>query len=192
MSEEKFIKQLINQDYAAYSQLIDQYQQKIFGRCMSFVPNIEDAEDIAQEVFIEVFKSIKKFKGNAKLSTWIYKITTTKCLEFIRKKNTKKRFGYMQVLKGKSFDVDKTNFYTDFKHPGVLLEDKENAAQLFKAISQLSKDQKTVYTLNKIEGLSYKEIAEETGKTIGSIESLLFRAKKNLKTILENYYKNDM
>lgn len=59
------------------------------------MPNTEDAEDIAQEVFVEVFNAIHKFKGQSKLSTWIYKVTTNKCLEFIRKKNTKKRFAFL-------------------------------------------------------------------------------------------------
>ena len=86
MLEEKFINELGQGNREAYSQLIDDYEQKVFATCISFLPNKEDAEDIAQEVFLEVFKSIKKFKGNSKLSTWIYRITTNKCLEFIRKK----------------------------------------------------------------------------------------------------------
>ena len=91
MQEEKFINQLREGARSAYSQLLDDYEHKVFATCMSFVPNKEDAEDIGQEVFVEVFKSIQKFKGNSKLSTWIYRITTNKCLEFIRKRNTKKR-----------------------------------------------------------------------------------------------------
>ena len=93
MLEEKFINELGQGTRQAYSQLIDDYEQKVFATCISFVPNKEDAEDIAQEVFVEVFKSIKKFKAKSKLSTWIYRIATNKCLEFIRKKNTKRSLG---------------------------------------------------------------------------------------------------
>ncbi|WP_417875904.1 RNA polymerase sigma factor [Winogradskyella sediminis] len=89
MKETEFIQELKLKSTKAYSQLLDAYQQKVFSTCISFVPNKEDAEDIAQDVFIEVFNSINKFKGESKLSTWIYRITTNKCLEFIRKKNTK-------------------------------------------------------------------------------------------------------
>ena len=96
MTESEFIKQLINKSQLAYSSLLDDFQQKVFATCISFVPNTEDAEDIAQEVFVEVFNSIHKFKGDSKLSTWIYRITTNKCLEFIRKKNTKKRFAFLK------------------------------------------------------------------------------------------------
>ncbi|MEM6687192.1 MAG: sigma-70 family RNA polymerase sigma factor, partial [Bacteroidota bacterium] len=100
MSETTFIADLQSGNRAAYSRLIDEYQQRIFHTCLSFVPNKEDAEDVAQEVFVEIFRSIHKFKGNSKLSTWIYRISTNKSLEFIRKKNTKKRFGFMQSIFG--------------------------------------------------------------------------------------------
>lgn len=126
MNEEDFIRRLQSGKETAFSQLIDDFQQKVFSLCISFVPNKEDAEDIAQEVFLEVFKSISKFKGDSKLSTWIYKITTNKCLEFIRKKNTKKRFAFMKSLVGNEVSVDKTTYFTEFNHPGILLENQEN------------------------------------------------------------------
>ena len=125
MQEDKFILELINGNQSAYSQLIVDYEQKVFATCISFVPNKEDAEDIAQEVFIEVFNSINKFKGQSTLSTWIYRITTNKCLEFIRKKKTKKRFAFMQSIMGTEIPMDKTSYFTEFNHPGILLENKE-------------------------------------------------------------------
>lgn len=173
----------------AYSRLIDEFQQKVFGTCLSFVPNTQDAEDITQEVFVEVYRSIQKFKGNAKLSTWIYRITTNKCLEFIRKKSTKKRFGFMQSIIG-DMVIDKTSFFTEMKHPGVQLEQKELSETLYKAIEKLPEAQCVVFTLHKIDGKSYQEVAEITSKSVSSVESLMFRAKKNLKKILEHYYKN--
>jgi RNA polymerase sigma-70 factor (ECF subfamily) len=155
------------------------------------VPNKEDAEDIAQEVFVEVFNSIKKFKGDSKLSTWIYRITTNKCLEFIRKKNAKKRFAFLQSLFGNDIPLDKTSYFTEMNHPGIVLENKEKSETLFRAINQLPEAQKVVFTLNKVEGMSYKDISEITNKSVSSIESLLFRAKKNLQQLLENFYKDD-
>ena len=191
MSKENFIDDLKNGHRNAFDRLIEEYQDKVFGRCLSFVPNKEDAEDIAQEVFVEVFKSVKKFKGNSTLSTWIYRITTNKCLEFIRKKNTKKRFAFLQSLFGNEVPLDKTSFFTEFKHPGILLENKEDAEVLYSAIDRLPEEQRIVFTLHKIEGLSYKEISEITEKSIPSIESLLFRAKKNLRKLLHDFYKNN-
>ncbi|WP_218598771.1 RNA polymerase sigma factor [Polaribacter sp. NJDZ03] len=189
MNEQDFITQLTAGKQSAFSQLLDDYQQKVFGTCISFIPNKEDAEDVAQEVFLEVFKSIHKFKGDSKLSTWIYKIATNKCLEFIRKKNTKKRFAFMQTILGNETPLDKTSYFTEVNHPGILLENKEKSAIIFKAINTLPEVQRVVFTLAKIDDKSYQEIVEITGKSLSSVESLMFRAKKNLQVKLENFYK---
>ena len=189
MEEQEFINQLKQGKQAAFVILLDAYQQKVFNTCISFVPNNEDAEDIAQEVFLAVFKSVPNFKGDSKLSTWIFRIATNKCLEFIRKKQTKKRFAFMQAILGNEIPIDKTNYFTEFNHPGILLENKEKSAIIFKAIHTLPETQRIIFTLAKIDGKSYQEIAEITGKTLSSIESILFRAKKGLQEKLENFYK---
>lgn len=191
LTEENLIAQLKSGKQTAFSQLLDDYQQKVFGTCISFVPNKEDAEDIAQEVFLEVFRSISKFKGDSKLSTWIYKIATNKCLEFIRKKNTKKRFAFMQTILGNEIPLDKTSYFTEVNHPGILLENKEKSATIFKAINTLPEAQRIVFTLAKIDDKSYQEIVEITGKSLSSVESLMFRAKKSLQEKLIKFYKNN-
>lgn len=191
LNEQKFINQLIAGKQAAFSRLLDDYQQKVFGTCISFIPNKEDAEDVSQEVFIAVFKSIHQFKKNSKLSTWIYKIATNKCLEFIRKKKAKKRFFFMQTLFGNEIPVDKTSYFTEVNHPGILLENQEKSALIFKAIDTLTESQRIIFTLAKIDEKSYQEIVEITGKSLSSVESILFRAKKALQQKLENFYKNE-
>lgn len=191
MKETEFIEALKSESPKAFSQLVDDYQHKVFGTCISFVPNKQDAEDIAQNVFMEVFNSIHTFKGDSKLSTWIYRITTNKCLEFIRKRNTKKRFAFLQSLTGNAISLDKTNYFTEINHPGILLENKELNATLFKAINALPENQKVAFTLHKIDGKSYQEVAEITKRSLSSVESLMFRAKKNLKDLLENFYKDN-
>jgi RNA polymerase sigma factor (sigma-70 family) len=191
LNEQDLIHQLQSGKHAAFSCLLDAYQQKVFGTCISFVPNKEDAEDVAQEVFLEVFKSISKFKGDSKLATWIYKITTNKCLEFIRKKNSKKRFAFMQTILGNEIPFDKTNYFTEVNHPGILLENKEKSAIIFKAINTLPENQRVIFTLAKIDGKSYREIIEITGKNLSSVASVMFRAKKGLQEKLANYYKNN-
>ena len=191
MEENAFLTELKAKNQAAYARLLDEYQKKVFNTCLSFVPNVEDAEDVAQEVFVEVYNSIKNFKGNSKLSTWIYRIAVNKSLEFIRKKNTKKRFGFMQSLTGNTIPIDKSSYFTEFNHPGVQLENKEKSEVLFRVINELPEAQKVVFTLHKIDGHSYKEISEITQKSISSIESLLFRARKNLKHSLTTFYKKE-
>jgi RNA polymerase sigma-70 factor (ECF subfamily) len=189
LEQEEFINKLKKGDQSAFSQLLEHYQHKVFNTCLSFVPNKEDAEDVAQEVFLEIYKSIHKFKGKSKLSTWIYRIATNKCLEFIRKKNAKKRFAFMQTILGNNIPVDKTAYFTEFNHPGIVLENKEKSATIFKAINTLPESQKVIFTLAKIDGKSYQEIAEITGKSLSSVESVMFRAKKALQQKLEKLYK---
>ncbi len=179
-NDSPLIKRLQEGKESAYSELLDAFQQKVFSTCISFVPNKEDAEDIAQEVFLEVYKSIHKFKGNSKLSTWIYKICTNKCLEFIRKKSAKKRFAFMQSITGNEVPLDKTSFFTEFNHPGIVLEHKEATERIYKAINTLPESQRVIFTLAKLDGKSYQEIVEITGKSLSSVESIMFRAKKNL------------
>ncbi|WCO00655.1 RNA polymerase sigma factor [Psychroserpens ponticola] len=191
MTDNEFIEELKSKSRASYSKLLDDFQHKVFATCLSFVPNKEDAEDIAQDVFVEVFNSISKFKGQSKLSTWIYKITTNKCLEFIRKRNTKKRFAFLQSLTGDGFEIDKTNYFTEMNHPGIILENKEKSETLFLAINGLPEAQRLVFTLHKVDGKSYQEVCEITEKSMSSVESLMFRAKKNLQCTLEHFYKND-
>jgi len=191
LNEISFITRLIKQIPSAYNDLLDEYGKKVYNTCLSFVPNTEDAEDIAQEVFIEIYNSIKKFRGDSSLSTWIYRISVNKSLEFIRKKNTKKRFGFIQSITGNTLPVVKSSYFTEFNHPGVILEQKEQKEMLFIAINQLPESQKIIFTLHMIDDLSYKEISAITEKSISSIESLLFRARKNLKNILTKHYKKE-
>ena len=192
MEDNNFIKRLIAGEEAAYGMLLDEFQQKVFSTCLSFVPNKEEAEDLAQEVFVEVYKSIRTFKGQSKLSTWIFRITTNKCLEFIRKRNTKKRFAFLQSISGTALPIDKTSYFTEMNHPGIILENKEMNETLFLAINSLPEAQKVAFTLHKIDGKSYQEISEITQKSVSSVESLIFRAKKNLQKLLEEYYKKMM
>ena len=97
----------------------------------------------------------------------------------------------MQSIFGNEIPLDKTSFFTEFKHPGILLENKEKSETIFKAINLLPESQRVVFTLAKIDGKSYQEIVEITGKSLSSVESIMFRAKKNLQQSLENFYKND-
>uniref|UniRef100_UPI00404857C9 RNA polymerase sigma factor n=1 Tax=Polaribacter sp. TaxID=1920175 RepID=UPI00404857C9 len=187
--ENEFIRQLKEGSEEAFSALLDQYQQKVFATCLSFVANQEDAEDVAQEVFLEVFKSISRFHGDSKLATWIYRISTTKSLEFLRRKKAKKRFAFFGSVQENDIPLDKTSYYSDFNHPGFLLENKEKGALLFSAISKLPKQQKIAFTLCNLDGKSYQEITEIMDKSLSSVESLIHRAKKQLQIELKNYYK---
>ncbi len=179
MTEKELILQLRQGDEQAFKLLVAQYQDKVFNTAAGLLQNYGDAEDISQEVFIQVYKSISLFKGNAALSTWLYRITVSKCLDHIRSKKRKKRFGFISSLFGNDnkFAYDAI----DFHHPGVALDKKEDAALLFKLIDQLPEKQKAAFILNKLEDLSYHEIAGIMETTEAAVDSLLQRAKQNLR-----------
>lgn len=187
LNEDTLVQELKQGNEVAFKQLVDSYQNMVYNTCLAIVKSEEDAEDLAQEVFVQVFQSINSFKGESKLSTWIYRIATTKSLDFERKKKRKKRFGFMRSIFGDDSQVVINP--PDFHHPGVLLDQKENAGILFKAIDQLPENQRMAFILNKVEGLSYQEVSEVLETSVSSIESLLHRAKNNLKKILEKDYK---
>ncbi len=182
MDEFELIQGLRNGDEIAFKFLVDNYQDRVFNTAIGIVQNAEDAEDVAQEVFIQVYRSIHSFKGESKLSTWLYRIATTRALDLLRSRKSKKRFGFMQKLFGEGNEP--LHELPDFHHPGVALDKKENAARLFKAISELPENQKTVFTLHKLEDLSYQEISEVMQTSVPAVESLMHRAKQNLRKIL--------
>jgi len=172
----------------AFRYLVDQYQDKVYNTCIGFVKNPDDADDLTQEVFIEVYNSIHKFRLESKLSTWIYRISVNKSLEYLRKMKRKKRFGFLFAIgdEGKQRD----NVELEFNHPGILAENKEKAAILSQAIEKLPENQKIAFTLHKLEDLSYDQISEIMRKSLSSVESLMHRAKLNLRKELFNYYKS--
>ena len=187
MNSIQFIQKLQSKDESAFRELIFLFKDKIFNTAIGILQNEHNAEEITQEVFIEVYRSIKNFKSDSTLSTWIYKITINKSLDFIRKAKRNKRFGtVVNLLKEESNEpiVHPKNFF----HPGIVLEQKEKSKILFAAIDQLNERQKTCFVLKYVEGLSQKEISEVMECAEGAVESILSRAKENLRKILGNYF----
>ncbi len=163
--------------------MVERWQDMVYNTSLGILQNQEDAEDIAQDVFVQVYESIHTFKEESKFSTWIYRIAVTKSLDAIRRKKRKKRFAFLQSLYGEKAEL--LHDPPDFVHPGVKAENKEHAAQLFKAIETLPKNQKAAFVLNKMETLSYQEIGDILNISANAVDSLLQRARKNLKKQLE-------
>ena len=183
---EVLIDKLKQGDQSGFTAVMDLYQDMVYNTAISIVQNADDADDITQEVFVQVYLSIKSFKGESKLSTWLYRITISKALDHEKKKKRKKRFGLVQSLFG--YVDNEQPEQTEFNHPGVQLEKKENAAELFKALKKLPEKQRIAFTLQKLEGQSNQEIAEIMNTSLYAVESLMGRAKANLKKLLYNYY----
>ncbi len=184
LTEEELLFGLRHGEESAFKELVARFQDKVFNTALGLLQHHTEAEDIAQEVFIQVFRSIQNFKEESLLSTWIYRITVTKSLDHLRSKKRKKRFGFLSML----FGDNNLPVYEpeDFNHPGVLHENKEDAAILFKMIDQLPENQRTAFVLNKVEELSYREIADILNTTESAVDSLLQRGKQNLRKKLNN------
>ena len=172
----------------AFKTVVEKYQDMVYNTTLGIVQNEMDAEDVTQDVFVQVYQSINEFKGNAKFSTWLYRITITKALDHERRKKRKKRFSLVHNFFGTR--NEENNHPIEFNHPGILLDNKENASELFKALQLIPEKQRIAFTLNKIEGLNNYEIAEIMNTTFYAVESLVARAKINLKEKLKNYYIN--
>ncbi|MCB9232714.1 MAG: RNA polymerase sigma factor [Bacteroidia bacterium] len=187
MEEELLISKLKAGDQATFRAFFLEYQTMVYNVCLGFVPKVEDAEDLTQEVFFEVFRSIANFKGDAKLSTWLYRIAVTKSLELLRSRKRKKRSGFLvSISPGEDLGLGDES---EINHPGMKMENKEKAAALFQALAELPDNQRTAFTLSQIEGLSYTEVCETMDLSKSSVESLIFRARKNLKKSLEWLYR---
>ena len=188
MDERTLVEQLKQGDETAFKNIVETWQNMVYNTALGIVQNAEDAEDIAQETFVQVYQSIGSFKGESKFSTWLYRITIAKALDHERRKKRKKRFAFVKSLFGEESQV--VVHPPDFQHPGVVMDKKEDAAVLFHAISQLPENQKVAFTLHKVDGLSYQEVSEVMKTSVSSVESLMHRAKTNLKKKLEDYYKD--
>jgi RNA polymerase sigma factor (sigma-70 family) len=185
LNEPAFIRALQAGDPQAFKTLVDTWQHMVYNTVLGIVQQAEEAEDIAQEVFIQVYRSVQSFRGEAKLSTWLYRIAVTKALDAERRKKTARRFGQVRAW----FSTEeKEEVPADFAHPGVDLENKEKAAALFKAMRALPDNQRIAFLLIKTEGLSYDETAAVMNTSVKAVEALMHRAKENLRKKLQQYY----
>ena len=183
---ETLVQKLLNGDQASFAELVEQYQDMLYNTALSIVQNNSDADDITQEVFIQVYLSISSFKGESKLSTWLYQITISKALDHEKKKKRNKRYGFIKSLFGISETTEALP--VEFNHPGIQLEKKESSNALFKALKKLPDNQRIAFTLHKIEGQSNLEVAAIMNMNVTAVESLMSRAKVNLKNTLQDYY----
>ena len=191
LDEKQLIEALQAGRDTAYQHLLDTFQEKVLNTCLGFVPNRHDAEDLVQEVFVKIFRSIDDFRSDATLSTWIYQITVRECLQLIRYRKRQKRVAFFQSLIGMEEQADRMA-NDRFDHPGVALENKERTELLLNKIAELPENQRIAFTLHRLEGLSYKEISQIMEMSLSAVEALLFRAKKNLRKKLEHYYQKKM
>ena len=173
-----------------FRQLMETYKDKVVNTCFGFLHNREDAEDVTQEVFIEVYLSYQKFRGESGIATWIYRIAVNKSLDVCRKRNTQKRIAFFKNL----IHLDNVNS-KEIAHSEtdalIDMERQESMQVLYKALDKIPSNQRIAITLYKFEDLSMREISKVMDTSESAVESLLSRAKVSLKKQLEHYYKNE-
>lgn len=186
MTESDLIHGLRAGEEAAFRHLVTQMEVRVYNTVLGMVRSETDADDLAQEVFIEVHRSIVKFRGESGLYTWVYRIAVNKSLAYIRSRKRRQRWSQLTAfIPGESHP--EVAFET---HPGVDDAQKEQAKALQDAMEKLPERQRVAFTLHKIEGLPYQEVAGVMQLSLSSVESLMHRAKKNLQKTLRAFYES--
>jgi len=180
------IGKILGGDLQSFREITDRYHKMVINTCIGFLHSRQDAEDIAQEVFIEVFSSLKHFRKESKLSTWLYRIAINKSLNQVRKN---KRWRWIQSIEDVfTQGIHYTAVGADGHSADADIENRQQRGILFNALNSLPENQRIAFTLNKYDELSYKEIAGIMNVSLSSVESLIHRAKKNLQKKLIHFY----
>lgn len=182
MNDEELVKRVKKGDIDAFEEIIAKYEKRVFGLIYNVIKNENEIEDVAQEVFMKVYKNIDKFKGNSSLYTWIYRITTNLCLDYIKKKKE-----VIYIDEKLQLDDGEVDFQipSDEKLQDELYEEKELKEKLQKSIAKLPEKQQMMIVLRDIKGLSYEEISEILEMKLGTVKSQINRARLKLKDLLE-------
>ncbi len=167
-------------DELQFETLYNEHKKLVYNLCLQYVLNAEDAQDITQEVFVKVYQHYHQYNpAAASLKTWIYRIAINQCLDFLKARKTKKRFGFISALfqQGSNEPVEGTGH---INHPGIESENKEALQNLLQIIQSLPENQQTAIILSKIEDRPQKEVAEIMNTSVKAVESLLQRAKQTI------------
>jgi len=189
LDEKDIIKGLMDGDSLTFKELVEKYQLPVINTCLGIVHNRHDAEDIAQDVFVEIFRSVSGFRSDSKLSTWIYRIAVNKSINFTRKRNRQKWLSSLEDFFDGKNEPEIHSSLSDL--PSSEIENQQMNQHLHKAIDTLPENQRIAFTLNKYDELSYKDISEVMNLTVSSVESLIHRAKTNLQKKLWSFYKKE-
>lgn len=189
MDEAQLTKGIQEGDRKSFQILVETYQRMVVNTCLGIVHNKADAEDLAQDVFLEIFRNAQNFRGDSKLSTWLYRIATNRSLNLIRS-NKRKRF-FQSIEETFTGGRNRASEISENRgdQPDQSITDQQRSDILHRAIDQLPEKQRIAFILNKYEDLSYQQIAEIMEISLASVESLIHRAKKNLQEQLLDCYK---
>ncbi|MFD1470626.1 RNA polymerase sigma factor [Hymenobacter caeli] len=179
VADAELVAQLQRGSEAAFRTLVARHQGRVYRTALALLRSPEEAEDVAQEVFVEVYQTIGRFRGEAALSTWLYQLATSGALKNRRRARAKKRLAYVTSLLG--FNNAVLHHPPDHAHPLALLEGQQQLQLLLARVARLPDAQQVAFTLRHEQELSYAEIAAVLGTSVPAVESLLFRARQTLR-----------
>ena len=193
LGERRLIRRLKARDESAFREMVRTYQDQVYNLVFRMLGNHEEAEDLSQDVFVTVFKSIDKFRGDSKLSTWLYRIAANQC------KNRYKYLARRQFHAAKPLDElserdaagrdggPVMSLQAQISEPDKIVEGKRLERAIQQEIAGLEEEQRLLVVLRDIQGLSYQEMAGITELPEGTVKSRLHRARMNLKKRLKKY-----
>jgi len=169
----------------AYEALVGRYRQRVYSLAYGMLRNEQDAVDLSQETFVKAWQAIRGFKKNASFYTWLYRITTNLCIDFVRKRDRRPTVPYEEAIDPDA-DVDVEIAPSNQPLPTDEAQRKELREQIDAALQELSPEHRVVVQLREYEGLDYAEIAKAVGCQIGTVMSRLHYARKHLQKLLKD------
>jgi RNA polymerase sigma-70 factor, ECF subfamily len=176
----ELIQQAVRGSQQAFRAIVEANQGLVYAVAFRFVNDEHEAEDITQEVFVRLWKSLHSYKPDVKLTTWLYKIVTNRCLDFLKSRHGRQRKNKV--------DIDKGNFVQDRSTPEREFQLQELKILIQKAAEELTPKQKAVFILRDLEGLTPEEVSEALGMSAGNVKSNLFHARQKITGKLKIMY----
>ena len=186
MTDNEIIRSVLHGDKNSYRYLVEKYQQMVFQTCIGFIHNKDDADDLTQDIFIQAYQALPRFKGDSAFSTWLFRIAVNASLNKVRKSPLKLILQSIENLTGNKNDKELIGSVSTGDDPESMLIRKEQIVRVRRVLDKLPENQRTAIILSKYDDLSQKEIAEIMNTTEGAAEALLQRAKKNLRDKLSD------
>ena len=187
-SERKFIERLAQRDERAFNELVELYETRVFRLVLRMLGRRDEAEDMAQEVFVQIFKAVSTFRGDSKLSTWIYRVSVNLCknrMKYLARRHSEGEDELEPVAERTALDEAKGVTFGDIAQPDRMVEGYQIERVVQQCIAELEPDFREVLILRDLEDLSYEELSEITGLPDGTVKSRLHRARSMLKANVE-------
>lgn len=186
----QLIRRCLKGDEKAYEKLLEKYRGPVFSICLRMVRNRDDAEDLAQDVFIKIFNILDRYNPSFPFSSWLYRITSNLCIDFLRK-NKRTVFSLDKPVDGDDGEMFR-QLPSDEIGPHRKMELKEEMLILEKAIERLPEHYRMIVLLRHQEHLSYDEISETLGIPLGTVKARIHRARKTIVDFFRDYRKGNL